>query len=238
MSLKSYTNTLSSSALISRVNTRRGDTKHQRFSNEKGEKKMFSQVTSRLLMIESSYFNYNPQTPLDNTFQVEIAGLSREEVRSKAIGEFFQLANKLTQVGVEVNSIEDIRHQSEDAVFPNNWISFHEEVDSRCQIVLYPMMSERRRLERRDDVVLKWKDRLTATVIDFSKYENEGKFLEGTGSMVLDRVNRVAYTCKSKRTHKDVFEHFCRDLGYYPMILSHLAVIKKDVFVLSITPMS
>ena len=192
--------------------------------------KVVSQITSRVFMIEPNCFNYNAQTAVDNAFQGEIAGLSCEDVRSRAMHEFVQLAEKLTLAGIEVNRIKDTRQKSEDAVFPNNWISFHDEVDGRCQMVLYPMMSERRRLERRDDVVSEWKDRLNATVIDYSKYENEGKFLEGTGSMVLDRVNRLAYACESKRTNKDLFERFCRDLGYTPVLFESFSRDKDGLW--------
>ena len=175
-----------------------------------------SQVTSRVMMVEPTCFNYNPQTAKDNAFQRKLTGLSGDDVHKKAMHEFDALYKKLYQAGILVERTKDTQQRSEDAVFPNNWISFHEETDGRRRIVLYPMMSERRRLERRNDLVSEWKHRLSAEVIDYTKYENEGKFLEGTGSMVLDRVNRVAYACESHRTNKEVFHLFCRDLGYQP----------------------
>ena len=177
-----------------------------------------SQTTSRVMMVEPTCFNYNPQTAKDNAFQRKITGLTHEDIHRSAMHEFNELARKLTQAGVAVNRTKDTQQASEDAVFPNNWISFHEEEDGRRRIVLYPMMSERRRLERRNDLVSEWKHRLDAEVVDYTKYENEGKYLEGTGSMVLDRSNRVAYACESQRTHKDVFHRFCHDLSYSPHI--------------------
>ena len=175
---------------------------------------LLSQTTSRVMMVEPTCFNYNPQTAKDNAFQRKITGLTHQDVHKRAMHEFNELARKLTQVGIAVNRTKDTQQASEDAVFPNNWISFHEDENGHRRIVLYPMMSERRRLERRNDLVSEWKHKLDAEVVDYTKYENEGKFLEGTGSMVLDRVNRVAYACESQRTHKDIFHQFCNDLGY------------------------
>lgn len=175
-----------------------------------------SQTTSRVMMVEPTCFNYNPQTAKDNAFQRKITGLTHEDVHRRAMHEFNELARKLSHAGIAVNRTKDTQQASEDAVFPNNWISFHEHESGRRQIVLYPMMSVRRRLERRNDLVSEWKHKLDAEVIDYTKYENEGRFLEGTGSMVLDRVNRVAYACESQRTHKDIFHRFCHDLGYSP----------------------
>ena len=179
---------------------------------------LLSQATSRVMMVEPTCFNYNPQTAKDNAFQRKMTGLTNEDVHARAMHEFNELARKLTQAGIAVHRTKDTQQSSEDAVFPNNWISFHEEKDGHRRIVLYPMMSERRRLERRNDLVSEWKHKLGAEVIDYTKYENEGKFLEGTGSMVLDRVNRVAYACESQRTHRDIFHRFCRDLGYSPYL--------------------
>ena len=176
------------------------------------------QTTSRVMMVEPSCFNYNPQTAKDNAFQRKMTGLTNEDVHRRAMHEFNELARKLTQAGIAVNRTKDTKQASEDAVFPNNWISFHKEADGRRRIVLYPMMSERRRLERRNDLISEWKHKLDAEVVDYTKYENEGKFLEGTGSMVLDRENRVAYACESQRTHKDIFHRFCHDLGYSPYL--------------------
>ena len=179
---------------------------------------ILSQTTSRVMMVEPTCFNYNPQTAKDNAFQRKLTGLSNDDVHRKAMHEFNGLSGKLTQFGIDVNRERDTKQSSEDAVFPNNWVSFHDEEDGRRRIVLYPMKSERRRLERRNDLVSEWKHRLDAEVIDYTKFENQGKFLEGTGSMVLDRVNRVAYACESQRTNTDVFHHFCRDLGYSPIL--------------------
>lgn len=182
------------------------------------EQAVLTQTTSRVMMVEPTCFNYNPQTAKDNAFQRKMTGLTNEDAHRRAMREFNDFTVKLAQVGVEVNRERDTMQSSEDAVFPNNWISFHEETDRRRRIVLYPMKSERRRLERRNDLVSEWKHRLGAEVVDYTKFENQGKFLEGTGSMVLDRVNRVAYACESQRTDADLFYLFCQNFGYSPIL--------------------
>lgn len=169
------------------------------------------QTTDRVLMITSSAFCFNAQTAMDNKFQKRSEGLSAAEIIQRATREFDGLVQALTSRGIQVTAEEDTLLKSGDAVFPNNWISFHEGT-----IVLYPMMAESRRAERRKDIVERWKERLGARVLDYTSFELEGKFLEGTGSLVLDRANRIAYACKSQRTHVNLVEKFCQDLGYSP----------------------
>ena len=102
-----------------------------------------------------------------------------------------------------------------DSIFPNNWVSFHEDGD----VFLYPMMAENRRLERREDIIMQLEDEFRIKhVIDLSRFEQENKFLEGTGSMVLDRENKIAYACLSPRTDKEVLELFCEQSGYKPVL--------------------
>lgn len=168
------------------------------------------QTTSTILMIKPSCFNYNPLTAADNAFQSELRGKSDDQVQSKALSEFETLATKLEEAGVNVHVEEDSLKLSSDAVFPNNWVSFHQE----GSIAIWPMKAENRRLERRKDIVDFWSRKLSSKVVDYTQYEREEKFLEGTGSMVLDRVNRVAYSCESQRTHREVLGKFCEDFGY------------------------
>ena len=175
------------------------------------------QTTDKVFMIHPKYFNYNPATAEDNKYQVLPDYLKQstpEAVSALAIGEFNSLVSLVKEHGVGVileYPLEDQRDCS-DAVFPNNWVSFHE-----GRIVLYPMMAENRRRERRWDVVKRLSKELRAEVVDYTKWEEDGKFLEGTGSMVLDRVNKICYACLSQRTHPDVLEQFCKDFEYKPV---------------------
>lgn len=189
----------------------------------------FQQITNRVLMIRPRAFGFNPQTAVDNAFQKDPAYSPVSSVltdstiiQSQAIAQFKSLVNLLTSNGIDVNEESDKEEpKSPDAVFPNNWISFHSPLStsSRPVVVLYPMMSEIRRQERQEDLVKRWKDILGADLIDMSHHETtSGYFLEGTGSMVLDRVKRIAYATISSRTHPDLVEEFCQQMNYKPMI--------------------
>jgi hypothetical protein len=173
-----------------------------------------SQTTDTVLMVSPKYFHMNAATATDNKYQnlprhLEQAG--PDEVSSLAMREFTGLVSLLRDRGVQVNVEEPPEEHREcaDAVFPNNWVSFH-----KGKIALYPMKTENRRKERRQDVIERWSRDLRAEVVDYSSWEREGKFLEGTGSMVLDRVNKVCYACISQRTHPAVLAEFCKDFGY------------------------
>ena len=178
----------------------------------------FQTITNRVMMIRPANFGCNPHTAVDNHFQNTSTGIQPIEAKQKAVDEFDGLISALRTAGVEVN-VEDDQNDVvvPDAVFPNNWISFD---GDRRLIILYPMMAETRRKERRQELVQRWRRKLGAVVLDFSGYEEEGKFLEGTGSMVLDRQHNVLYACSSGRTHPDVVRHFCKMFGYKPIIFS------------------
>jgi len=171
------------------------------------------QLASAVLMIRPVAFVSNPMTAASNRFQAEV-GVSAAEQQSAAVAEFEKLRDVLATNGIRVVEIVDTMEPPKpDAVFPNNWVSFH--ADGRA--VLYPMEAPNRRTERRGDIL----DALASTygyrvteVIDLSHHEAFGHFLEGTGSMVLDRVNRVAYACLSSRTHMDVLGEFAQRLDY------------------------
>src|SRR5690606_35778661 len=118
--------------------------------------------------------------------------------------------------GIDVMVVQDspVPH-TPDSIFPNNWVSFHHD----GTVVLYPMFAENRRLERKEAVLSAVKDRfLVKQEFDFTVYESEGRFLEGTGSFVLDRENRIAYACRSPRTDESLFRNFCSRLGYRPVM--------------------
>jgi hypothetical protein len=172
-----------------------------------------SQLASSVLMIRPTRFQSNPQTADSNAFQTEPEASPAEQQRS-ALPEFEALAAALRDAGVDVVVFDDTREpHTPDSVFPNNWVSFHAD----GTVVLYPMEAENRRGERRADIV----DHLAAglgfqvrQVIDLSHHEANGHFLEGTGSMVLDRVNRIAYACLSSRTHLDALGDFAQRMDY------------------------
>lgn len=180
------------------------------------------QTTSTILMIRPVNFLFNEQTAGSNAFQNRNA--EQQRVQDNALQEFDRFVNLLRENGVEVIVIDDTAEpHTPDSIFPNNWVSFHND----GTVFLYPMMAENRRLERREDIIMGLEDEFKVKhVIDLSHFEHEHKFLEGTGSMVLDRENKIAYACLSPRTDKEVLEAFCKDSGYQP-ILFH-AVDQKD----------
>jgi len=172
-----------------------------------------SQLTSTVMMIRPAGFESNPLTAASNRFQGKSAA-SPADQQATALCEFDGLVEALRSAGVEVIVIDDtVVPHTPDAIFPNNWISMH--ADGR--VVLYPMEAENRRTERRSDVLDYLGSaggRLISEVIDLSGHEASGHYLEGTGSMVLDRANRVAYACISTRTHLDPLGDFAQRLGY------------------------
>lgn len=174
---------------------------------------MESQLTSTVLMIRPVRFASNPMTAESNRFQGKSAKPVEEQQRA-ALLEFDKLVSALRDNGVDVVVVDDTPEpHTPDSIFPNNWVSFH--ADGR--VVLYPMEAENRRTERRMDIVdaLTGKDGFVVRdIVDLSPHEQSGHYLEGTGSMVLDRVNRVAYACLSSRTQLDVLGDFAQRMGY------------------------
>jgi hypothetical protein len=170
------------------------------------------QSAADVLMIRPVRFAGNPQTSASNRFQLTSSG-APHEVQAAALREFDTMVRSLRESGVNVHVFEDTPDpHTPDSIFPNNWVSFHAD----GTIVLYPMLAENRRLERRSELL----NELSATgfrvaqLIDLTQYEQQGKFLEGTGSLVLDRVGRVAYACISPRTDLDVLGDFAQRLDY------------------------
>jgi hypothetical protein len=168
------------------------------------------QSTSQILMIRPVAFGLNIQTADSNAFQNKSA--SQEKVQEKALAEFDAFVEKLSAKGIDVTVIEDtLNPHTPDSIFPNNWISFHED----GSVYLYPMQAENRRLERRDDLI----DTLSKTfdikeINDISFTEEREQYLEGTGSMVLDRDHKIAYACLSIRTQQNVLDIFCNESGF------------------------
>ena len=171
------------------------------------------QLASAVLMIRPTRFQNNPLTAESNSFMVE-PDASPAAQQALARKEFEALVAALRDVGVDVYVYDDTPEpHTPDSVFPNNWVSLH--ADGR--VVLYPMEAENRRTERRLDIIESL-DRdhgfFVRDVVDLTHHEQEGHFLEGTGSMVLDRVNRIAYACLSSRTHLDVLGDFAQRMDY------------------------
>ena len=174
------------------------------------------QITNTVLMIRPVRFHMNEQTAVNNYFQEKI-DLEAEQINHQAQQEFDAFVQKLRLVGVKVIVVDDIYEQNTpDSVFPNNWISFHQ----NGNVALYPMFAENRRRERREDILDKIEAEgfLIENVYDYTSAEQENIFLEGTGVMILDRVNRKAYCALSPRADEDLFIEFCEDFEYTPII--------------------
>ena len=171
------------------------------------------QLTTHILMIEPVAFRYNEETAKNNYYQQHLDSFSAEEVQMKALKEFNDFVRKLEEHGVHVHVVQDtLDPDTPDSIFPNNWVSFHQ--DGR--VALYPMCAENRRLERRPDILdkLSAKNFKISSVVDFSVYESEDIFLEGTGSMILDRQNKICYAAISIRTDKEIALKFCAEFDY------------------------
>jgi hypothetical protein len=174
------------------------------------------QCAEGVLMVRPASFGYNPETAASNRFQRLPAGAAGGE-GAAARRELDGLAGALIGDGVRVCIVEDTAEPPKpDAVFPNNWVSFHED----GTVVLYPMQAQSRRRERRRDVIDRVAERLgfkVSRVVDLTSHETHGRYLEGTGSLVLDHIGRVAYACISPRTHPDVVREWASELGYEPI---------------------
>lgn len=174
------------------------------------------QTTNTILMIRPVNFRMNEQTAVNNYFQEEIS-LKNAEVNAKAQEEFDAFVDKLKAVGINVVvENDDELMDTPDSIFPNNWVSFHNNGD----IAIYPMFAENRRKERRDEVFIRLEKEgfKIENIIDYTSAEDEGVFLEGTGSLILDRVNRKAYCALSPRADEDLFIEFCEDFEYTPVV--------------------
>ncbi|MES2381616.1 MAG: arginine deiminase-related protein [Bacteroidota bacterium] len=183
------------------------------------------QSTNHILMIRPVAFTFNTQTATSNSFQKANNTLNTQQ---NALNEFDAFVNKLTEAGVKVHVIEDtLEPHTPDSIFPNNWISFHE----NNWIGVYPMQAENRRTERRADILETLsKDFLLEEIVDYTDSEKEDKFLEGTGSMVLDRDHQICYACISPRTHIDLLQQFCAAFNYQLVHFVALDADKKPIY--------
>ena len=172
------------------------------------------QTASTVLMIEPVNFAYNSQTAENNFFQIQ---QKDADIQQKALKEFNDFAEKLRSKGVKVITVKDTADpHSPDSIFPNNWVSFHK--DGRA--VLYPMFALNRRVERREDILetIKEEGFTISEVKDYSPFEDEEKYLEGTGSMIFDHDYKIAYGSVSLRLDEELFRKFCADFDFTPVV--------------------
>ncbi len=174
------------------------------------------QITDTILMIRPIAFRMNEETAVNNFFQEDIDA-KNFDINRKAQEEFDAFVTKLRGVGVHVIvEQDDIKLDTPDSVFPNNWVSFHED----GTVAVYPMFAENRRKERRDEVFMRLEEEgfVITNMMDYTAAETEGFFLEGTGSLLLDRVHKKAYCALSPRADEELFIEFCEDFEYDPVV--------------------
>jgi len=180
---------------------------------------MMKHFTSRILMISPNKFRNNELTLSDNSFQSkQVENIS---ISGNAISEFEKLKEAILKKGISVHALsDDSEFDTPDAVFPNNWISFH----NPNKAILYPMYALNRRFERKSSALKKLSDQgIEIKIIkDYSHFENDDKFLEGTGSIVLDRKNKIAYCSLSKRSNHDLLKIFCLEMNYKPVVFNSI----------------
>ena len=190
-------------------------------------KKIKKQITNNLIMVRPEHFDFNYETAENNHFQKEEKKLSKEKILKNAKNEFDNLYNKLIINKINVNVFNDRKKvRTTDSVFPNNWISLHQD----GSVYVYPMFSENRRKERRFDIIEKLKKQFEIKrVIDLSYFEKESVFLEGTGSMILDRQNKICYAALSDRTNIIALNDFCNRTLYNPIIFKSYQKVEGKI---------
>jgi hypothetical protein len=182
------------------------------------------QTTDTVLMIEPIAFGYNAETAENNYFQVE---QKDSDVQSKALEEFNNFVDKLRNKGINVITIKDtLDPHTPDSIFPNNWVSFHKD----GKVVLYPMFASNRRVERREDIIETIKNQGfdVAEIDDWSFSEIHGHFLEGTGSMIFDHDNKIAYGSVSLRLDEKLFREFCKKYGFEPIVFHSYQTVGSE----------
>lgn len=182
------------------------------------------QTTDTVLMIEPIAFGYNAETAKNNYFQVEQKG---SDIQEKALQEFNNFVDKLRSRGINVITVKDtLDPHTPDSIFPNNWVSFHKD----GKVVLYPMFAANRRVERRDDIIenIKSQGFEVKEIDDWSFPEIQGKFLEGTGSMIFDHDNKIAYGSVSLRLDEELFKKFCEKYGFTPIVFHSFQTVGPE----------
>ena len=179
-------------------------------------------------MVRPANFGFNEQTAASNAFQTNDGSLSAHEIQRKAVDEFDQFAAALRQKGVDVIVMNDPeKPEKPDAVFPNNWVTFHDD----GTLVLYPMFASLRRLERNEDFLQELGKRFSITRhVHLDYLEAKEIYLEGTGSLILDRPNRLAYACVSPRTNPILLDEFCKEMGYDPVLFTAVDGEGREIY--------
>lgn len=180
-------------------------------------------------MVRPAHFAFNEETAANNAFQSRDGKLSIAEMSARAMQEFDGFVATLREAGVDVIVAEDSETPVKpDAVFPNNWVTFHQE----SMLVTYPMFAPTRRLERRDAVIEKALEAgfIIEKRFHFEQFEAKGQFLEGTGSIIFDHPNRLAYACLSPRTDAGLLEELCQSIGYQKVIFHSTDAAGQDVY--------
>jgi hypothetical protein len=184
-----------------------------------------NQITDSILMIRPVNFRMNEETAVNNYFQEKI-NLDNAHVNEQAQKEFDDFVQRLRAADISVTVVSDIKeNNTPDSIFPNNWISFHQD----GTVVLYPMFAENRRRERREDILdtLEQEGFLITQIIDYTAAEKEHIFLEGTGSLLLDRVHKKAYCALSPRANEDLLIEFCEDFEYTPVMFQAYQSVRR-----------
>jgi len=186
------------------------------------------QTTPNIMMVRPASFGFNPETAVSNAFQHTVTQAEQKTAQQNALAEFNGLVEVLKQNGVNVTVVFDSEEpRKPDAIFPNNWITTHDD----GSIVLYPMCAPNRRYERRRSILdLLQTSFVINTEHDLSGFEADDKFLEGTGSMIFDRINKIAYACLSVRTDVGLLEKFCQLYGYQPVTFTSLDASGKEIY--------
>ncbi len=182
------------------------------------------QTTDTVLMIEPIAFGFNEETAKNNYFQVEQKGF---DIQFQALTEFKAFAEKLRSKGINVITIKDtLDPHTPDSIFPNNWVSFHND----GKVVLYPMFASNRRVERREDIIETIKEQgfEVSEIDDWSLPEIQGHFLEGTGSMIFDHDHKIAYGSVSLRLDERLFREFCEKYGFTPVVFHSFQTVDSE----------
>lgn len=188
---------------------------------------IFVQAPAATIMIRPTRFRPNPATREDNAFQADAPDRSDHEIAAAAFREVTDVVDRLRAAGVAVHLFEDESSSTPDSVFPNNWFSTH----SGGRVALFPMYSPSRQRERRTDVVELLKSQYRVQeIVDYSGLEPDRVFLEGTGAMVLDHIDRVAYAARSRRTNEAALARFCASFNYEPMLFDAFDPSGREIY--------
>ena len=182
------------------------------------------QTTNTVLMVEPIAFGYNAETAENNYFQVE---QKETDIQQKALSEFKNFVEKLQAKGINVITVKDtIDPHTPDSIFPNNWVSFHQD----GKVVLYPMFASNRRVERREDIIetIKNEGFSVSEIDDWSLPEVQGHYLEGTGSMIFDHDHKIAYGSVSLRLDENLFKEFCEKYGFQPVVFHSYQTVENE----------